>query len=451
MAEGLAVPAGLILAAMLTRSLGPELYGRYGVAVAVVLAIEWLLISATGRASLRVLSDPEQRDRMTPLAVRHHLITGAAATICAVGAAAIVGHWLNWQRFGADVRWLAWDIPLASLCHVQRNLLTVRGEYHRRSFAIAARWVGRVGATWVLLRYGVTGALIAWPLSALAELVVIRALPLRGVFGGWTTPRELWRSSWSQFLFGLGQRVLERADLLVLQASFLPSHWVGIYVAAQNIAILPSLLGAAMTPILLAAMARERALGREPESRTTGAAAFRLAVSLIPLAAVFAFCANEIVAIAFGNQYSASAPLVGFLVASCIGILMLATAASILTSQGRERMAAFVSLGFALPAVGTQIWIVGPFGTQGLAIVSMVAALLAGVLGMAVVYHAWGAPVPYLMLLRAAAATASVVLLGRLDWMIEMPWIPRGALLSVAAAVTLIVLGERRTVRTAFR
>jgi O-antigen/teichoic acid export membrane protein len=448
MAESLAVPAGLILAAMLTRALGPEAYGRYGIAVAVVLAIEWLLISSTARASLRLLSDPATRDEVAPQAVRHHFIAGMAVMIVTITAATLLGRVPHWQNLAADVRWLSLDILVASLCQAQRNILTVRADYRLRSYSIAIRWIARVAATWALLDFGVHGAILAWPVSAVAELALIRSLPLRGILHDWRTPPELWKNSLAQILFGVGQRSLERSDLLVLQASTQPAQTVGIYVAAQNLSILPALFGAAMSPILLAALTRERSLGREASSRQAAVAAFKAGLYLLPLAPIFFYCGEDITRLVFGHAYSGAARLTGFLVAACIGILLLSTAASVLTSQGKERIAAAVSLGTAIPSIAAQIWIVPRFGAVGLAAVGMGSGLFSGLLAAGLVYRLWGERLPYEMLLRALAAVGCVLLFGKVDVVADLAWPLRGALLSLAAAATILMLGEWRSLRS---
>jgi O-antigen/teichoic acid export membrane protein len=449
-AESLALPAGLILAAVLSRALGPEAYGRYGLAVAIVLAAEWLLIAAVARATTQILGDPGTRAALEPFAMRHHLYLGIGVAAMVFLLADPIALLLHSRELAADLRWLAVDIPLFSICQLQRVLLTIRPDYVRRSVVIATRWISRVAWTCILLEWGVRGAILAWPLSSACELLAVRQLPMTGIFRAWAVPTGVWGRSWPQVLFATGQRICERGDLLALQA-FQTETAIGMYVAAQNIAIVPGLLGSALAPILMAAMTRERALGREPASRSAALLSFKATLYMLPLAPVFAYCGEDLVGLAFGREYRAAAEVAGLLVAAYIGLSVLTVAGSVLTSRGRERISAAVSLPVAFAYVVVLIVVVPRFGMSGAAVVTMSTGLLAGAGGMAMVYREWGEPFPTTMVLRALGAICVTAALGQVPWVAVLWWPIRAAVLTATAAGALLAFGEWRMVNEAYR
>lgn len=410
LAEALAVPAGLLIAGLLSRSLGPGGYGRYGVAVAIVAAVEWLIAGAYSRISIQLLSEPDQRDRVEPTILRHHLLTALGAMAALMALADVISAVLRAPYLTVDLRWLALDVPLFAMAQAQRSILTARGEYAGRAGAIAARWISRVVATAATLQlgYGVTGALWAWPVASLAELLALRRLSWRRLFDREHAPVGLWRVGWAPLLFTVGQRAIERADLLLLQAFNTPAASLGVYVAAQNLSILPGLFAAALSPILIAAMTRERALGREIASRRTAAAFLRVTLCLTPLAPVFGACGGELAALAFGRPYASAGPLTGWLVAGYIGLALTSAAASILASQGRHLMTALLSVPATACATALHLLVIPRYGPVGAAVVTAMVGLASGVVATAVVFRGWREPFPLATVLRVSAASLAV-------------------------------------------
>lgn len=444
LAEALAVPAGLLIAGLLSRSLGPGDYGRYGVAVAIVVAVEWLIAGAYSRISIQLLSEPEQRDAVEPTILRHHLLTALGAMVALMALAHVISAALRAPYLAADLRWLALDVPLFAMAQAQRSILTARGEYAGRALAIAARWISRVAVTAATLQlgYGVAGALWAWPVASLAELLALRRLSWQRLFDRTGTPVGLWRVGWAPLLFTVGQRLIERVDLLLLQAFGTPAAALGVYVAAQNLSILPGLFAAALSPILIAAMTRERALGREIASRRTAAGFLRVTLYLMPLAPVFGACGGELAAIAFGRPFASAGPLTGWLVAGYIGLALCSASASILASQGRHGMTALLSVPATACAAVLHLIVIPRYGPVGAAVVTATVGLGSGLVAAAVVFRGWKEPFPVATVLRVSAASLAVTWLFWSGVLAPFSFPVRLGGLVLASGATLVALGE---------
>src|SRR5581483_5801331 len=301
LAESLALPAGLIIAMLLSRALGPAGYGRYGVAASSVVGVEWLVVACYTRISIQLLTDEQRYERLVPPILRLYFLTAffAMALLCALSGT--ISNLLKAPHLVSDLRWIALDIPLFALAQAQRNLLTARRAYSGRAAGIAARWVSRVVVTWGLLVFGwgIYAALWGWPIASVAELLYMRRLPVWALLRRGDRMSEVWREGWAPFLFSLGQRSLERMDLLLVQALGVAPAGVGVYVAAQNLAILPGLLGASLSPVLISALTHERLSGREPASRETSARSLRSILYLLPLAPVSGMCGSDVAAFVF--------------------------------------------------------------------------------------------------------------------------------------------------------
>jgi O-antigen/teichoic acid export membrane protein len=443
LAESLALPAGLFIAILLSRMLGPAGYGRYGVAVAIVINLEWLVVAGYSRISVQLLTDSEAYDRMVPAFLRLYLFSSLAvmAGLCAL--ANVFASLLKAPYLGPDLRWLSLDIPLFALAYAQRSLLTARHKYSARAAGTAIRWITRAALTWALLAlgWGILGALWAWPLASLAELL-LRQLPLTALLRSGDKMTSIWREGWGPFLFAFGQKSLDRMDLVLVQAFGIAPAAVGIYVAAQNLAILPGLFSASLAPVLIAAMTQERLGGRELASRQTAAQSLRLIMCLLPLAPVFAICGSDLAAFAFGPPYREAGHLLGWLMAGSIGLVLASASVSIISAQGRHRLSPW----FSLPAAGIglilQLLIIPRYGILGAAMVTAGIGLSSGICGTIFVFRGWRQSFPVATLVRVASI--SLVLLVASSWngVLSLAWPIRFSSLILACLVLLLISGE---------
>ncbi len=189
-------------------------------------------------------------------------------------------------------------------------------------------------------------------------------------------------------------------------------------------------------------MTRERVLGREQASRRSAAMSLKAAIYLLPLAAIFGFCGADVSQLAFGAKFRAAGPLTGWLIAAYIGLALASTAASIISSQGRHRLTAYLSIPAAVFALILQPLIIPKFGMEGAAIVSALIGLTSGLAGVTMLYRLWNQKFPWAMLLRAAGATLAVLALGRLQPIAALVLPVRFTCLSLVSGITLIAAGD---------
>ena len=76
LAEALIVPTGLATVALLTRHLGPSDYGRYTLAVTIVLWLEWGFSAPFARATVRLVGGAAEWRPMAALVLRAQLVVG---------------------------------------------------------------------------------------------------------------------------------------------------------------------------------------------------------------------------------------------------------------------------------------------------------------------------------------------------------------------------------------
>ncbi len=332
------------------------------------------------------------------------------------------------------------------------------------------RTAGLIGVSYAFVRHGLSGVLgttVGWLGAAL--LIVPLALRSTGlgkpVPSGTARPPEVPRASVYLGVLApiagaqLCTNALMQIDIFLL-GRFLSdgaasagiagdlqreavTRWVAIYRECQTFAFLPYQLLFSVTLILFPMLARAKAANDTEAMRSHVARGARLAAIFGGLlVGVVVAMPESMLSLAYGKVDAAEgAGVLRTMVLAQGAFAMLGIATTVLTSIGRERMAALVTLG-AVVAVGTACAVLVPqasFGHDQLvrsAQASGVALLSTLVVAGVLVRRRTGAFVPAATALRAGIGLAACVALGFV--------MPRfGVLVTplVAAGVGLAYLG----------
>src|SRR5438093_11503172 len=81
LAESLLIPSGLLTAAYLARRLGPEGFGLFTVAAALVAWVEWSLTALFSRASVKFVADATDWRPIGATILRIHLAASVAVAL----------------------------------------------------------------------------------------------------------------------------------------------------------------------------------------------------------------------------------------------------------------------------------------------------------------------------------------------------------------------------------
>ncbi|MGZ7029728.1 MAG: lipopolysaccharide biosynthesis protein, partial [Terriglobales bacterium] len=257
LAEGLILPTGLITASVLTHYLGPTKYGLFTLTSMVVMWIEFCITSFFARTTIKLIGEADDWRPWGANIVRMHLLTGCAAALLLWGCSSKLAQLMSEPALTGYLRLLSLDIPLFSLATAHRNLLIGMHKYRERALASAGRLMTRLLLMVVLVAWGfsVEGAIWATIGASLFDLTLARLharAPLWGAFP--VEIRQIWHFALPLFLAGISLTIFERLDLFMLKALGATAALAGMYGAAQNLTIIPALLGGALAPVLLAAL-----------------------------------------------------------------------------------------------------------------------------------------------------------------------------------------------------
>ena len=440
LAESLLIPSGLLTAAYLARRLGPDGYGIFMVAAAVVAWVEWGLTGLFARASVKFVAEAVDWRPIGSTIVSVHLALATAAAALLVLSAPVIAQTLDTPALATPLRLFALDIPLFCLAQAHRSILVGTGDFESRALVAAARWVSRLLLVILFVELGLSlhGAVLGSIGASLVEVVVCRravrpALSARAA----RDVGRLWSVVAPLIVSSLALRLYDRLDLVTQTAVGGSPEQAGHYGAAQNLAILPSIVGLSFAPLLLATLTHAFRDGQQAAVRRIGGQAMRWVVLLTPVAALCAGASRGIVHLVFGPKFGPTAPLIAPLLFSAIALVMIAVSTSILTAAGRPGLtAAFTAPMPPLAGLG-YLTVIPRYGPSGASMVTLLVSVAAAVALGATVFRVCRVHPPPATVLRSALVCVAV-------YGAAVLWSPSGTLvlveLAALAAASLLAL-----------
>jgi O-antigen/teichoic acid export membrane protein len=247
--------------------------------------------------------------------------------------------------------------------------------------------------------------------------------------------RKLWNYAVPLFLFALTMRLYEKLDLFALKLMGGTAAQVGMYGAAQNLALIPGIFSLSFAPILLSTLTRTLAQGDSITAKQISCSAMRSIVLMLPFAGLSASASPEIVQFIFGKTFVPAAPVLAVLMFGAIALAMISVTTAILTAAGKPNWTfALVAPLVPLAIVGHLIWI-PRLGSIGAAIVATTVASFGAIVSVLMVYQLWQILPPWRSLLRA------MLLCGCAYGLASLGWAPNWVLLKLMAISLVILLG----------
>lgn len=444
-AEALALPTGILITTLLTRRLSPQGYGLFALATPLVVWIEWAIIPIVSSATIKFVSESEAWTEVGTAALRLHLLAGCLGMLAVWLLAAPMASMLNEPALAGCLYLYALDIPLFTLVHAHRSILVGIGGFNACALASSAHSLAKLLFVALLVECGfsVAGALVGYSGSLLIELVILRfyvrpalfarcGFPLRR-FLGYATPL---------LLSTLSQTMCDKLDLFMLKWLRGAVELAGIYGAAQTLAVAPAIVSIAVAPLLLSSQSRMLSTAQVQQARDIGRQVMRAVLWLMPMAAVVAGAAPEIIGWLYGAAFASSAPLFAVLLFGQVALVMLSMTRASLIAAGKPRWTFLLSCPLPLLALTGHLLMIPRVGALGASLVTTAVSVLGALGGVAAVWHCLRTRPP-------AATVVRSMLLAGCAYIAAAAWPAPGLLLFVKLPVLglgvilwLFLLGE---------
>ena len=445
LAEALFPITAVVTAGVLTRKLSPEEYGRLNLSVTFAGWSVGILLALFGRAMVLVVRRAVDWQ-------------GAAATIfwrqLAAAMLVLVGVLLSadliadaWQVSGlaTELRLMAFEIPLASSALALRQILVATGRFRQRALGGAVRWLVRMFLVVLLveLGFGVRGAIVGLVLTSAVDLGLgwfLAAIPFWGTSHvGW---REFAGLAMPMFLTAISLRTFERIDLFALQTLGADAAQTALYGAAQNLALTPVWLAQSLLSLSLSSVAQLVIAGDLSGGRRLARQTLRFSVLLVPLAALVAGSAPQVISLVYGSRYTAASPVFVMLIFAAVGLVQVSVFAALLSAFDRLVWQAALIVPLIPLSVVAHGVAIPRLGSTGAALTTLGLTWSCVLVSGCMLYRLTSVAVPVGTLLRSAVLSAGGYFLAQ-HWILNGAWILlQLPALAVFSGVILIILGE---------
>jgi O-antigen/teichoic acid export membrane protein len=391
-AEALLVPTGLITAIFLTRELGSDGYGLFTLATTIVTWIEWTCTSIFSRTTIKFIGEAEDWRPIGTTIIQQYLLVSSIATLLLASLTVPIANLMGETTFTTYLLLFSVEIPLFSLARAHRSILNGLGNFSEQAMAGASRLIARLLLIVVLVKLGFSlfGAIFGSLGASLVELLVARlyvrpALFCRSSFKA----KQLWNYAIPITLFSLSMRLYEKLDLMALKVLGGTAQEAGIYGAAQNLSLLPSLFAVSFSPVLLSNTSRKLRDGDKAGAQKMCQQGMRLVLLMLPCAAMTSGEAGGIINLFFGSQYKDAAPILALLIFGAFGQLMISVSTVILIAADKPNWT-FTLIAPLLPLAVIGHWLYIPrMKAVGAATVTTVLAFFGVMLTLIAVYRVW--------------------------------------------------------------
>ena len=444
LSRAVALPLGLVLSVFLARSLGPEAFGVYTVAMSIVGWAQSTTFMLINRPAILLVAEAEDWEAAGSTIAQLQLALGALVAGLLFVAAPHLGGSEGGSGMTTVLRILALGIPLSALGTAHNSVIEGRRWFQRSAQYIVVSVVTDFGlaVALVALGWGAVGA--AWA-SVLAALVqwVFAATVLRLRWWRRLRPpnRAFLQDATPLLLDGLVKRLNKRVDLWAVQG-LSGATAAGQYSVALSFTSVSQVFSHTLASVVLATVANAWTTGQRETGRRIIRQVLRLTLFLTPFAALGAGAAQPLVSLLFGPAYDAAAPVLAWIAFSIVADILISVTAGALAAIGHPGAAlAFSGPALVLSLAGF-VWLVPRHGAAAAAAVSTVLGWTASLGAMLAIRHWSGAGPSRATLLRVGLISAIGFAAARL-WQVPGPWVV-GQLLALCAVVTalLFLTGE---------
>ncbi len=390
LADVLFLPMGLLSATYLTRSLGASNYGLFTLAATLIAWMDWVITAAFSPATVKFIGEAADWRAVGATVLRLHFAIGCAATFLLWILAAPIAALLHEPVLTTDLRLFALGVPAYAAACAHRYVLVGLGSFKARALASAARAIAGPVLIITLVTCGlsVTGAIVGNIGACLVEIAIARRYARPSLLGRSAFPlRRLWGYAVPLFVGGISLRLFTNLDLFALKALGGTAAQAGIYGAAQNLAVVPGYVVFSFAPLLLSALSRLRRRGDEVTAAQLIANSLRAVVVLLPLFAVGAAAAREIVDLLFGAAFTPAAPILAVLVFGALGRAVIAISTAVLTASARPIWVAALTAPLVPLAIAGHGSLIPVMGAIGAALVTATLSLLTALAGLGTVHR----------------------------------------------------------------
>ncbi len=441
---------GYAVVVVLAREMGPALYGSYGVIMSVLVWVEQSGRHAFQTSVSRMVAvEPSRGDSVLRAAVHLNVLVNAGLYL----AFWLASPWLaGW--FGiADADWYfrvaAIDLPFFALYSTLQGVHQGHRRFYRLALANALYAAAKLLGVIALSRGGieVVEALAVNVFASLAGILVLARASGLGASAPWDAAdvRRLLATGAPVGAYTVANLFDSALPLWVLKAwsGQVGDAASGLYVAASNVAVVPSISISVLGMVLLPAVARAVSRGEKPLVRRYIRQAMRLFfLAYVPACLLIVQHAELLMTWIYSERYSDGGALLAVLVvAAGFRAIQAILGWTVIAAGGAVWLAGMMTATAAVTGV-LSVVLVDSVGAIGAAAASCASSALAAGFAAAILYRNFGGVGVALPLARIGGAGMAMLLV---SWWLGGVWNPLAGVVAGVVVYLAVVLATEVT------
>jgi stage V sporulation protein B len=361
---------------VLGRSLGPALYGTYGILTSLMTVVNLMQVSGVAQAESRFVAESgDNGDSVLWSSIKLQLILTVSAGVLFAMLAPWTGVWFHDPALAGYARVMALVFPIYGVFAIYAGYYNGRRDWRRQAIMnivyAGAKLLLVVGLGLVWAIFGVVVGFVLAPLVALSV--------------GWRFPkpstsfpiRKLWAYAIPLICLALVSTLQLSIDLFGVKALVHNPTAAGYYTAAQNIALIVFLSLNALGQVMLPSVSQYLAVNDHAMTRRIISKSLRWFWLLIcPLAAFVIGGAPDLVQLLYGSAYESSVISLRVLAVGYVPLALFSLMANILNGAGRAKSSLVWGLvGLSTTAITCSL-LIPSIGLAGAAMATTLGALM---------------------------------------------------------------------------
>lgn len=406
--------AGYVINIWLGRNLGPEVYGLYGIVIAVWTFVNLIIVSGIPSAVTKHISaDEKQRDSILKTSIGLLITFSIIISSAYYSMAPILGAIFNDSRLVPYFRLSAFIIPIYSLHAIYVSYYNGLRDFVRQSLIASIYPIAKVAFVIGLAKiYGVAGAILGFIAAPFFTLFFSFKLPKQSA-----PPfplKKLIFFSVPIIGYTLFFTLMQQIDLYFVKILMDNPQAAGFYTAGQSISVIPLYIFGAVSSVIFPSISKSVNDNNDVKIGNMIRYAIRLvAIVLIPLAVLISTTSVSLVKLIFTSRYQVSAEPLSILIFGYCFLAIFSICSNVLNGAGQPKKT-FLSAttGILISAICSYI-LIPIYGLAGAALSTTIAAGFSLIVSMIFIKNRFRTTLPIKSIIRIAAATVGIFFIAR--------------------------------------
>lgn len=436
----------------LGRSLGPELYGLYGITMSILIWVEMTVLTGAPQAFTKVISEDISYVATTLRFIKKWYMLYALCIMVLFFALAplIAKKGFHDARLIGLILLAGIDIPFNGMFTSYRNVLSGAREFFKNSISRISYVVSRMVfiILFVKLGFSVQGGLIGNILGSIVALIVAYYFvkPLSTVSKVHTnrtlTPRVV-SFGLPFLLYGFVDQLLVNIDFWFIKAMLNNDKYTGFYCAAQMISRLPLFFAIALNSTVFPSLSNAIAMKDVLKTKSIIRQAVRVTVILIfPLSVIIATTSKELINLLFTDEYLTSAQVLPIMICATSVYSLCGLFHAIIASENKPFLSFVFTLSIIPVAIVLNYYLIPYYGLRGAAVASLLSVVLVTIIVGIWFYNRYRTSIPIGTLVRAMVGLSVVWFLSNQFHMFGFLLVIKYIALFLIYFLVLFLLGE---------